>query len=178
MALQRLGPRLITLCKSVAFDVVTPKTTQKRREERKMIGEGLSAKNVFQYLRPKQVDALSDASSAFTCKAGDFLYRKGMETSHVYVVLKGQVALRLTGKDGIPVDIDRLGTGSMFGSCVSANLDKHSVDAECIEDATLLKIDKRVFKKLMDDDPLMGYAIQSRISEIYFKRYVDTMAKL
>ena len=143
-----------------------------------MIGEGLSAKNVFQYLRPKQVDALSNASSAFTCKAGDFLYRKGMETSHVYVVLKGKVALRVPGKEGSPVDIDQLGTGSIFGSCVSFNLDKYNFDAECIEDATVLKIDKNVLKRLMDDDPLMGYAIQSRISEVYFKRYIDTMAKL
>ena len=30
----------------------------------------------------------------------------------------------------------------------------------------------------MDDDPLMGYAIQTLISRVYFKRYIDTMQKL
>ena len=35
-----------------------------------------------------------------------------------------------------------------------------------------------VLKKLLEDDPRMGYAIQSKISEVYFKRYLDAMRKL
>ena len=31
---------------------------------------------------------------------------------------------------------------------------------------------------IMDGDPRIGYIIQSRVSEIYFKRYVETMEKL
>ena len=31
---------------------------------------------------------------------------------------------------------------------------------------------------LLDDDPRMGYAIQSKISQIYFKRYVEATNKL
>lgn len=33
-------------------------------------------------------------------------------------------------------------------------------------------------RNLLDDDPRMGYAIQSNISEIYFNRYIETMKKL
>ena len=42
----------------------------------------------------------------------------------------------------------------------------------------LLKIKASTLKKLMDDDLVMGYAVQTAISQIYFKRYIETMNKL
>ena len=41
-----------------------------------------------------------------------------------------------------------------------------------------LKIEASTLKKLLDDDLVMGYALQSMISRIYFTRYVETMNKL
>ena len=36
----------------------------------------------------------------------------------------------------------------------------------------------RQVKKLMEKDLKMGYALQVRISQIYFNRYIDSMQKL
>ena len=33
-------------------------------------------------------------------------------------------------------------------------------------------------KKLLDEDPVMGYAVQMLISRVYFNRYIETMRKL
>jgi len=41
-----------------------------------------------------------------------------------------------------------------------------------------LKIKARTLKKLMDADLVMGYAVQTLISRVYFKRYVETMGRL
>ena len=49
---------------------------------------------------------------------------------------------------------------------------------QCTEDSELLKIGAVSLKRLLDDDPRMGYTIQSKISEIYFRRYIETMRKL
>ena len=38
--------------------------------------------------------------------------------------------------------------------------------------------DAATLKELMDTDLVMGYAIQTKISRIYFNRYLDTMKKL
>jgi CRP-like cAMP-binding protein len=54
----------------------------------------------------------------------------------------------------------------------------YSTTALCTRDSRLLKIQAPVFQKLMDADPRMGYAMQRRISQIYFGRYLDTMRKL
>ena len=54
----------------------------------------------------------------------------------------------------------------------------YSTTAQSIGESRLLKIRAQAFKGLMDDDPRMGYALQRRISQIYFRRYLDTMRKL
>ncbi len=66
----------------------------------------------------------------------------------------------------------------MFGSCISFAMETYSLTAQCTEDCQLLKVATSALKDLLDGDPRMGYAVQSRISEIYFTRYIDTMKKL
>jgi CRP-like cAMP-binding protein len=74
--------------------------------------------------------------------------------------------------------IDDLGPGSMFGSCVSLAIGTYSLTAQCTQDGQVLKVKTSALKNLLDGDPRMGYELQSRISEIYFRRYVDAMKKL
>jgi hypothetical protein len=61
---------------------------------------------------------------------------------------------------------------------VCFQIDTYTLSAACSVDSRILKIKAATLKKLMDDDPIMGYAIQTLISRVYFKRYVDTMRKL
>lgn len=66
----------------------------------------------------------------------------------------------------------------MFGSCVCFQRGAYSLTAQCARDSELLRIQSSALKALMDDDVRMGYALQSRLSAIYFGRYIETMRKL
>lgn len=138
----------------------------------------LTAHEVFEFLRPDQVNAISEASERVTYAAGDIVYERGAKAHHLYTVLQGQVTLRLPGRGGISIVIDQLAKGEMFGSCVSLLAETYALTAQCTEDSVLLRIKSSALKSLMDKDPVMGYATQSRISEVYFSRYVETMRKL
>jgi CRP-like cAMP-binding protein len=140
--------------------------------------ETLSRKEIFSFLRPEQVDALSDAAEVTKYRAGDEVYRKGERADDFYLVLSGKVALRLPGRGGVKILIDELTDGTIFGSCVCLAFDSYVCTAQCTKDSELLKIRTAALKELLDDDPRMGYAIQSRISQIYFTRYMETMKKL
>lgn len=140
--------------------------------------ERLTAKEVFDFLRPDQVNAISEASDKISCVAGETVYERGSAADHLFTILKGEVALRLPGKGGISLVIDQLTKGAMFGSCVCFNRDSYALTAQCTEDSELLKIESAVLKGLMDEDLMMGYGLQTRISEIYFNRYTETMKKL
>ena len=88
------------------------------------------------------------------------------------------MALRLPQPDGVSVLIDEVTGGAIFGSCVCFQIDTYTLSATCTADSRILKIKASTLKKLMDDDPIMGYAIQTLVSRVYFRRYVETMRKL
>jgi len=143
-----------------------------------MIPDRLDKHEVFQFLRPDQIKAISDVAEVVEYQAGVTIYEKGAKADHFYVVLDGQVSLRLPGQSGVSIQIDELTGGAVFGSCICFQLVEYSLNAQCTRDSRLLKIESATLKELMDEDLLMGYTIQTQISRIYFNRYIQTMKKL
>lgn len=143
-----------------------------------MAVERLDRNEVFQFLRPDQVMAISNAAKVLEFQAGETIYSKGEQAEYFYIVLDGQVSLRMPGKAGISIQVDELTTGAMFGSCVCFQLMTYSLTAQCNSDARVLRLDAATLKELMDRDLVMGYAIQTQISRIYFSRYLDATKKL
>lgn len=138
----------------------------------------LKREEVFRFFRPDQVRAISDAADTLEFKGGKTVYHCGAKANYLYIVLEGQVTLRLPGREGVSILIDQLGMGDMFGRCVSFEIDTYILTAQCTAKTTLLRVNAETLKNLMDEEPQMGYAIQSKISKIYFKRYIETMEKL
>jgi len=143
-----------------------------------MTAQPLSSHEVFQFLRPDQVEIISNNAEEVSFKAGQFVYRQGDKPEHVFAVLRGQVALRLPRKGGVSLLIEEVTEGSLFGSCICFQLDAYSLSAQCTEDSELLSINSATLKTLMDQDLTMGYTVQTLISRTYFQRYVETMKKL
>ena len=138
----------------------------------------LTTRDMFKFLSAKQLDTISEQSNMVRYEAGEVVYEMGDPADHLFTVITGQVSLRLPGKDGHSVLIDQLSRGGTFGSCVSFQGGTYALTAQCTEDSQLLMVRTSVLKSLMDDDLVMGYAIQGRISRIYFNRYLETMKKL
>jgi len=140
--------------------------------------EQFTGHDIFQLLRPEQVNALSEAAEDVSYKAGETIFRRGDRAEFLYVVLGGQVSLRMPRAEGVSLLIDEATKGAMFGYGVCIQLDTYSLTAKCTEDSRLLKIKADTLKRLMDQDLVMGYAIQTTISRVYFERYLETMNKL
>ncbi|MEJ2215279.1 MAG: cyclic nucleotide-binding domain-containing protein [Gemmatimonadota bacterium] len=140
--------------------------------------ERLVAHDVFSFLRPEQVNAISERAERVRFPAGAIVYERGEKPDYLYAVLDGQVTLHLPGAGGFSIVIDQLGPGDMFGSCMCFQRNAYALTAQCARDCELLKIEAAALKELMDRDLRMGYALQTRISAIYFGRYIETMQKL
>ncbi len=138
----------------------------------------IKAQDVFSFLRPDQVNAISDASERVTCNAGDLVYEKGDKAESLYVVLDGEVTLRVPGQGGVSLVIDQLGKGALFGGPLGQKRRAYALSAQCSQKAKLLKIDMGAMKKLMEQDERMGLYLQRHIATAYFNRYIDTMKKL
>jgi CRP-like cAMP-binding protein len=140
--------------------------------------ERLIAHEVFSFLRPEQIDAISERAERVAFPAGSIVYERGAKAEYLYTVLDGEITLRLPGKSGFGVVIDQARRGDLFGSCVCFQRGSYTLTAQCAEDSDLLRIESSALKDLMDNDLRMGYALQTRISAVYFGRYIETMRKL
>jgi CRP-like cAMP-binding protein len=47
-----------------------------------------------------------------------------------------------------------------------------------MEDSEALKIKGKVLRQILDESPVVGYAMQQRVSQIFFKRYLNAMERL
>ena len=143
-----------------------------------MSTERLESHEVFRLLRPEQLRAISDAAEQVAFQCDSRVFRQGDKAEFFFVVLEGKVALRVWQAPGVSVEIDEVSPGEIFGSCVCLQLDSYSLTAQCTEDSKLLMIKSATLKRLLDEDPVLGYTIQTLVSRVYFKRYLETMKKL
>lgn len=138
----------------------------------------LTAQEVFSFLLPEQVNAISEAAERVSFKAGEFIYEKGDKADYFYIILDGEVTLRLPSTGGLSLVIDQMGKGAVFGGPLGQKRKAYALSAQGTRKGKLLKIDIGVMKKLMEKDMRMGLHLQRYVANAYFDRYIDTMKKL
>jgi signal-transduction protein with cAMP-binding, CBS, and nucleotidyltransferase domain len=143
-----------------------------------MVIEKLQSHELFRLLTPKEVERLSNASSIVKLKKGERFYSEGVPASNLFVLLSGRVELRRPTKGGLSFLVDDVPDGGVFGVSSLTGGERYLLNAECVADSEVLKVESRVLLDILDENPAAGYATQRRISQIFFKRYVDAMEKL
>jgi len=106
----------------------------------------LDKHEILDYLRPEQVNRLSEVSETIKVKKGEKIYPRGAKANYFYIVLKGKVTLRLGGIEGVSIILDTLGPGTTFGGCVSHDIRSYTTTAMAVEDSELLKIKSATLK--------------------------------
>ena len=140
--------------------------------------ERLQRQELFALLSPKELERVSAGAGVARLKEGERVYSEGVPASHLFVLLKGRVELRRPTKGGLSLLVDDLLEGAVFGVSCLTGTDRYLLNAECVQDSEVLKVEGRVLRQILDENPVVGYAIQRRIAQIFFKRYVDVMERL
>ena len=143
-----------------------------------MVGEKLRHHELFGLLTPKEMESLSNVSGVVKLRKGERVYAEGIPASHLFVLLKGKVELRRPAKRGLSFLVDEDAEGGVFGVSSLTGGERYLLNAVCVEDSEVLKIEGRVLRQILDENPAVGYATQRRISQIFFKRYLAAMERL
>jgi CRP-like cAMP-binding protein len=138
----------------------------------------LQRHELFALLNPKEMAVLASASGVVNARKGDRLYAAGSPASHFFIVLKGRVQLRKPTKSGPGLLVEDLGEKAVFGVSSITGTDRYLLNAECVEDADVLKLEGRVLRSILDQNPVVGHTIQKMVADIFFRRYVDAMERL
>jgi CRP-like cAMP-binding protein len=140
--------------------------------------EKLEKHELFGLLSPNEIKRLSAVSGVAKLKEGDRIYSEGVPASHLFILIKGRVELKRPTKGGISLLVEDLIAGGIFGVSSLMGTDRYLLNAECVEDSEVLKIEVKVLLQILDENPVVGYALQRRISQIFFKRYLNSMERL
>jgi len=140
--------------------------------------ERLKSVEIFSLLRPEQVDKISSTAEIIKLNAGENVYQVGAKASYFYIVLHGKIGLLYTLEKNRKVLIDELSEGIIFGLCGCFNMNNYFLTARSGSEVEVLRIETKGLLSIMDEDSRIGYIIQRRISEVYFKRYIAAMHTL
>jgi CRP-like cAMP-binding protein len=134
--------------------------------------------HLFGFLKPEQREVIKKAAIVTAFEDEEVIYSKGNQATYLYVVLDGEVALRLPGPQGVSILIEQLGPSEMFGLNATFDLGSYGVTAQAVGVTRVVKIETAVLQQIMENDVQVGYNIQKRISELYYKRYVAAARRL
>ena len=134
---------------------------------------------LFRSLSFEEVEHVHSFSGPKPFKAGEFVFRKGDQGSHFFVVLEGRVNLILPSEDNeSQLVVGRLGKGDILGLSPLLGTERHTTLAKCGEDSTVLAVEIAPFRRLLEDNPRVGLHMMTVMARAYFSRYIDTLGSI
>jgi signal-transduction protein with cAMP-binding, CBS, and nucleotidyltransferase domain len=139
----------------------------------------LTGHELFALLSPEEVTRVSNLSSEKRFRKEEIIYRKDTPTSHFFVVLEGEVRLRLPGtKDRLSYSVSKLHKGELFGLSPMLGFERYTVTAAAENEVTLLAIEAQPFLALLKTNPLVESAFRGAFLRAYYARYLSLLGTL
>ena len=101
------------------------------------------------------IEGLRPSSSVLVFSEGEAVVRQGETGTAFFVVVSGEVEIRLQGEDGRTLPLTRLGPGATFGEMALLRDELVSADVVAVQPVTLMACPAESFKKaLAECEPL------------------------
>ena len=140
--------------------------------------ESLPSLPLFEDLKPAQIELLKTLFEHFTCAAETFVFEQGDPAIYLYLLIKGEVAIRYKPYDGPPIILTRLASGDVFGWSAVIGSPKYTssiVSETQIECVRIRDIDLRM---LIREYPETGAIIIDRLARVVSARWKNAHAQV
>lgn len=124
----------------------------------------LSAHPFFGALETDALRILAFSSDRATLKAGQRLYAEGAPADSGFVVLSGEIALEVTRAEGTR-SLGAVRAGALLGDTALVSQTTRSTGAVATGDAEVLRIQRAVFRRLLEEYPAAAAEIHRRLSD-------------
>lgn len=139
---------------------------------------------IFQGLSTEQLHKLDSISREETYAAGQYIFREGDQAQSLYIIEEGKVILEMRiaplpkHRLSPQATVDVLIKGDIVGW--SALVEPHilTFSAQAVDRCKLIVLVGIQLRELMDSDPVMGYEIMRRLSEVIASRLTHTRQTL
>ncbi|MBP1732836.1 MAG: putative transcriptional regulator, Crp/Fnr family [Deltaproteobacteria bacterium] len=111
----------------------------------------LSKISVWGGLTAEQQEKIYQRLEVGTFKKGEYVFRKGDQPSHIYILKSGKIDL-LTSDQDVSVQKETLETGGCFGVAALMAMQVHMVTAIAAEDTEVMVLSREALLGLLHED--------------------------
>ena len=124
----------------------------------------LSGVRLFAGFSQDQLRLLAFGAEAMALPAGRKLYREDDDADSAYIVVHGKIKL-YRENEGEPVDIGMAEPGSTLGEMALIADTRRLTSAEAATNAEVLRINRSMFRRILEEYPETAEALRDRIIE-------------
>lgn len=133
----------------------------------------------FKGFNDEELDKLASTATDKTYDAGIQIYKSGDPAESLYLVQEGKVILFMDSyigphKPPLQVTVDVVTRGEPMGWSAAVEPYAYTLGARCIDRVKAIALDAPRMRRLMDDDPCLGYRIMKATAQIIANRLNHT----
>ena len=133
---------------------------------------------LFKSLSFEEVERISSFSGSKYYEQEDTIFRLGDLGSHFFIVISGRVNLVLPSTDAeSSMVVGRLQEGDIFGLSPFLGFDRFTTTAVCAKPSTVLAVEVLPFRRVLEDNAMVGLHVMNVVARAYYARYVDTLGR-
>ena len=126
--------------------------------------------DMFSELDDAMLEPIVDQSKTLDLQRGDVLFQSGDESSDLYIVTDGRIAIGNRSFDGRESLVALMESGDLFGEMPLFSNDGRSAEARALEESSVVVIPYQPVKDLYDDNPSLLW----RVVELLVSRLKST----
>ncbi|ADO74968.1 Crp/Fnr family transcriptional regulator [Stigmatella aurantiaca] len=121
---------------------------------------------LFENLEAEELEHLSSLLRSRRYAKGEVIFHQGDVGTALYIVRKGEVAIRLSSDEGKEVILALLDRGDFFGELALLDEEPRSTDAVAREEADLLSLQREDFRRFLEARPQVAMRLLSTLSRL------------
>ncbi|MBT8379991.1 MAG: cyclic nucleotide-binding domain-containing protein [Ignavibacteria bacterium] len=143
----------------------------------------IEEKEIFSLLTSKQVAEISEFAVIKDFEEGQIIYDPKESARDLYILLEGEVSLRIPSKqdtsfDKFSLEIEIISNhGELFGPNLLFGLKRYMTRARVKKPSKIMMIDAERFLHIIRKNR-SEFVIMSYLAKVYFQRYINTMKEL
>ena len=172
-ALRRAGIPLSIPAQAVFLtEDTSERKAEKSRADRERRLRAVASVELFRRLEEDERAHLADGLRYAPFARGETLTRQGAEAHWLYMVIEGEVAVRVAVEDGLVREVARLGGGSFFGEMSLMTGEPRSATVVALTDVECFRLDRATFQDVIRRRP----EVAADIAEVLARRRVELEA--
>lgn len=138
----------------------------------------LSEIEFFSEISEDALKTLNACVKERTLKAGELVFKRGMENDEMYFIRKGTVKIVLELSSGLIRHLATFGHGDFFGDMAFLDKGKRSANAICVGDVSLFVLSRNEFDNFSEKHPEIKGKFFERLAYVISKRLRQTDIEL